>query len=239
MADKPTDAPKRFYKTAKAAPLDDGFGVLLDGRAVLTPGRARLILPREALAALIADEWEAQAQTIQLAHMNATRLAYTAIDRVAVARAETMGEIVGFAGSDLLCYFADAPQALVRRQTEQWGPLLDWADRTLGVRLEPVAGIIHRAQPAQSLARVQALCAEADDFTLAALAYGAALYGSAVLTLAVLKGECTGEQAFDLSRLDEAFQEEQWGIDDDAAARTAHRRQHAVMIGQWFSALRA
>ena len=239
MADEPTNAPKRFYKTARAAPLDDGFGVMLDGRAILTPGRARLILPGEALAALIADEWEAQLQTIQLARMNATRLAYTAVDRVAAARAATVGEIVGFAGSDLLCYFAEAPQALVRRQTEQWGPLLDWADKALGVRLDPVAGIIHRAQPAESLARVQGLCEAVDDFTLAGLAYGAALYGSAVLTLAVLKGECTGEQAFDLSRVDEAFQEEQWGVDDEAAARTAHRRGHAVMLGQWFSALRA
>jgi len=239
MAEEQANAPKRFYKTAKAAPLEGGFGVMLDGRAVLTPGRARLILPREALATLIADEWEAQVQTIQLAHMNATRLAYTAIDRVAAARAETVQEIVNFAGSDLICYFADAPQTLVQRQTEQWGPLLDWADRTLGVRLERVAGIIHRAQPAESLERAQAICEAADDLTLAGLAYGAALYGSAVLALAVLKGECTGEQAFDLARLDEAFQEEQWGVDDEAAARTAHRRGHAVMLGQWFLALRS
>jgi len=239
MAEEQANAPKRFYKTAQVAPLEGGFGVMLDGRGVRTPSNARLILPGEALATLIAEEWDAQGESIRLAHMNATRLAYTAVDRVAAARAATVGEIVGFAGSDLLCYFAEAPQALVKRQTEQWGPLLGWADRTLGVRLERVAGIIHRAQSAESLARVQALCAEADDFTLAGLAYGAALYGSAVLTLAVLKGECTGEQAFDLSRLDEAFQEEQWGADDEAAARTAHRRGHAVMLGQWFLALRA
>jgi chaperone required for assembly of F1-ATPase len=239
MAADAAEPLKRFYKIAEAAPLDGGFAVMLDGRPLRTPGRARLLLPTEALAALIAAEWSAQGDAIKLADMHATRLAFTAADRIAVARDQTAAEIVQFAGSDLLCYFATAPQALVQRQTAQWRPVLDWADRTLGVRLEPVAGIIHRPQPAESLARVGEFCGEADDFALAGLAYGTGLYGSAVLALAVLKGELGGEAAFDLCRLDEAFQEEQWGVDEEAAARTARRRREAVMLDQWFGALRA
>ena len=127
---------------------------------------------------------------------------------------------------------------LVPGLSAQWLPLLDWADRTLGVRLAPVAGIIHKPQPPESLARIHALCAEADDFALAGLAYGAGLYGSAVLALAVFRGERDGEAAFDLSRLDEAFQEEQWGVDDEAAVRTARRRDEASMLERWFAALR-
>ena len=230
--------PKRFYTAARAAPLDDGFAVMLDERPVRAPHKGRLILPCEALATLVAAEWAAQGQTVELARMRATRLAFTAADRVAVARDETVAEIVQFAGSDLLCYFAEAPQGLVQRQTARWRPMLDWADRALGVRLEPVAGIIHRPQPAESLVRIQALCAETDDFTLAGLAYATALYGSAVLALAVWKHELSGEAAFELSRLDEAFQQEQWGVDDEAAARTAGRRQDAVLVENWFSALR-
>jgi len=238
MAANAAEPLKRFYKTAQAAPLEGGFAVMLDGRPVRTPAKARLILPTENLAALIAGEWTAQVDKIDLALMRATRLAFTAADRVAVARAQTVTEIVQFAGSDLLCYFAQAPQVLVQRQGAQWLPLLDWADRTLGVRLAPVAGIIHKPQPPESLARIQALCAEADDFTLAGLAYGAGLYGSAVLALAVFRGERDGEAAFDLSRLDEAFQEEQWGVDDEAAVRTARRRDEASMLERWFAALR-
>jgi chaperone required for assembly of F1-ATPase len=238
MAADTTQPPKRFYKIAQAALQDGGFAVLLDGRAVRTPGKGRLLLPTEALADLIAAEWSAQGETIELAGMHATRLAFTAADRIAAARDQTVAEIVQFAGSDLLCYFATAPQALVQRQTAQWGPVLDWADRTLGVRLEPVAGIIHRPQPAESLARIQSICAEVDDFTLAGLAYATGLYGSAVLALAVFKGELSGEAAFEVSRLDEAFQEEQWGVDDDAAVRTARRRREAVMLDHWFSTLR-
>jgi len=238
MSAQSPEAPKRFYKTALAGPLDGGFAVLLDGRPLRTPRRERLILPREPLAALIAEDWAAQGDSIRLADMRATRLAFTAADRVAVARSETVAEVVQFAGSDLLCYFAEAPQALVRRQAAAWRPVLDWADRTLGVRLEPVAGIIHSPQPAESLARVQALCAETDDFTLAGVAYGAALYGSAALVLAVLHGELGGEAAFELSRLDDAFQQEQWGVDDEAAARTAQLRREAMMLDRWFAALK-
>ena len=238
MADAPSDAPKRFYKIAAAATAEGGFAVTLDGRSIRTPKRERLILPNLALAALIADEWAGQGETIHLAGMRATRLAYTAADRVSVTRAETVAEVVRFAGSDLLCYFAEAPRALVQRQQAQWTPLLDWAERALGVRLNPVAGIIHAAQPAESLTRIETLCAETDDFTLAGLTYATALYGSAVLALAVLHGEVTGEQAYEVSRLDEAFQQEQWGVDDEAAARTAHGRLDAAMLQAWFAALR-
>ncbi len=237
MAAKPDDAPKRFYKSSQAAPLDGGFGVMLDSRAVRTPKGARLALPTEALADLIAREWDAQGDKINLAAMPATRLAFTAVDGVAAARAGTCAEIVRYAGADLLCYFAEAPRTLVARQELLWIPLLDWADRALGVRLVRVAGIRHQPQPEASLERLADIAAATDDFGLAGLAYGVGLYGSAILALAVREGEIGAEAAFDVSRLDEAFQEEQWGFDDEAAARTANRRVEAVMLGQWFKAL--
>jgi len=236
MAAEP-DAPTRFYKSARAAPLDGGFAVMLDGRAVRTPKGPRLVLPTEALAGLIAAEWDGQGATVRLGEMAATRLAFTAADGVAAARAETCAEIVRYAGADLLCYFAEAPQGLVARQTQLWTPLLDWADETHGVRLIPVAGIIHQSQPEASLARLARIVGAADDFVLAGLAYGVGLFGSAILALAVREGQIGAEAAFDVSRVDEAFQEEQWGLDDEAAARTAHRRKEAIMLGQWFEAL--
>ena len=238
MAAEPDEAPKRFYKTSRAEAMDGGFAVMLDGRALRTPRQTRLILPTEPLAALIASEWEAQGERIRLGEMAATRLAFTAVDRVGAARTQTVAEVVRYAGADLLCYFAEAPRALVARQEKVWSPLLAWADATLGVRLVRVGGIMHQPQPEASLARVGELAAAADDFGLAGLTYAAGLFGSAVLALAVQAGEIDGEAAFDISRVDEAFQEEQWGLDDEAADRTAKRRVEAVMIGAWFDAIR-
>ena len=218
-------------------PHEGGFAVALDARMLRTPAGARLILPGLALAELVASEWAAQEQVIDHGRMPVTRLAFTAADRIGAARAATAAEIARQAGADLLCYFAEAPKALTERQEARWGPLLDWAAQTLDLRFERARGILHRAQPQATLDRVEALALSLDDFALAGLALAAGLFSSAVLALALQRGVLSGDEAFDLSRLDEAFQEEQWGIDAEAAERTARLRDEAVMLEQWFRAL--
>ena len=233
----PPDRPKRFYKTAEAAALDEGFGVRLDGRALKTPQGRPLVLPTQASAELVAGEWAGQGERIIVADMPATRLAFTAIDRVAGAREEVAGEVARYAGADLLCYFAEAPEALAVRQQAGWAPLLDWASSELGLDLTPAAGIVHRPQPPQTLEAVEALALRLDDHALTGLAHAAALLGSAVLALALERGRIGGEEAFDLSRLDEAFQEEQWGVDAEAADRAARLRAEAEVLDKWFRSL--
>ena len=231
------EKPRRFYRAASAGPVEGGFAVLLDGRVAKTPGAARLVAPTRALAELIAAEWEAQAERIEFPRMPATRLAFTAIDRTAAAHAAVAGEVAAYAGSDLVCYLAEAPQALAELEAAAWGPWRAWAEAELGAALTPSFGIAPVVQDPEALARVEALAAGLDDFSLSGLAYAAALYGSAVLAFAVARGALDASEAFELSRLDEAFQEEQWGVDAEAAARTAVMRGQAAMLGAWFSAL--
>lgn len=232
------DRTKRFWTEVTAAPAEGCWRVLLDGRAPRTPAGAAYDLPTEALARLVADEWSAQGEFVELATMPATRLAATAIDRIPQARTETAEEISRYAGSDALCYFADAPASLVARQEAAWGPWLDRAETELGIRLLRAAGIGHVRQPQESLDNTRSLALELDDFSLGGLALATSLLGSAVLALFVQRGMLSGEEAFDLSRLDEAFQEEQWGVDAEAAERTAARRAEAVLLGRWFKAAR-
>lgn len=231
------DRPRRFYKAVEAAAADGGFVVLLDGRTVRTPGGTRLVLPTPALAEQVAEDWAAQGETIEMATMHATRLANTAIDSIPRARAATADSVADFAASDLLCYRAEAPQALAQRQADSWDPLLARAQAEAGVTLVCAAGIIHRPQSPEALARVRALALDLDDFRLAGLAFATALYGSAVLALGAMRGWLDAEAAFDLSRLDEAWQEERWGVDEEAAARTARLRTEARMLGRWFAGL--
>ncbi|WP_332678378.1 ATP12 family chaperone protein [Brevundimonas sp.] len=228
---------KRFWTTADVAERDGGWAVTLDGRTPKTPAHAQLILPTEAAARLVADEWAAQGEFIDPATMPATRLASTAIDRVSQARQPVAEEIAAFAGSDLLCYLADHPTSLALEQAREWTPWRDWAALELGVVLEPAEGIVHRAQDPAAIARVEDLALRLDDFALTGLATAVPLLGSAVLGLAVQRGVVSGEAAFELSRLDEAFQERQWGVDEEAAARTAGRRAEAVLLDRWFRAL--
>lgn len=228
---------KRFWKAADVSEGEGGWIVLLDGRAPRTPAHAKLILPTETAARLVAGEWDAQGEFIDPATMPATRLASTAIDRVGQVREAVADEIAAYAGSDALCYLAEHPTSLVTRQTQAWGPWRDWAASELGVALEPAQGIVHKAQDPAAIERVKALALMLDDFALTGLATAVPLFGSAVLGLAVHRGALTGEAAFDLSRLEEAFQEEQWGVDADNAERTAGRRAEAVLLETWFRAL--
>ena len=234
---EPEERTKRFWKAVDVAERDGGWAVLLDGRAPKTPAGAPLVLPTEAAARMAADEWAAQGEHLLPATMPATRLAATAIDRIGEAREAVADEIAAFAGSDLLCYLPEHPEALAVEQAREWGPWRDWAAAECGVALEPVEGIIHRPQDPAAIARVRELALALDDFGLAGLAMATPLLGSAGLALALQRGALTGEAAFDLSRLDEAFQERQWGVDSEAAERTAARRAEAVLLERWFRAL--
>jgi len=229
--------PKRFYADAAPGAVEDGFGVLLDGRPVRTPAGVKLKLPSPALAQLLAAEWAGQSEHIVISDMPATRLAFTAIDRAPVSRDQVADEVAERAGADLLCYFADGPNSLVEREVAHWGPMLDWADRELGLQLVRVSGHMHQPQPEATLQRVRTLALELSDFELTGLVNAGGLFGSAVLAFALQRDQLSGEEAFDLSRLDEAFQEERWGVDEEAAHRTARLRHEADVLEKWFRAL--
>jgi chaperone required for assembly of F1-ATPase len=233
------EKPRRFYKTANVAPADGGFAVALDGRIAKTPAGRPLAAPTHRLADLLAAEWEAQASVIDMNAMPLTRMAFTAIDRTAERAPETAKEVARYADADVLCYFAEEPQLLLEAEVAHWLPVLDWARDALGLEMTRAHGIAHRPQPPRTLARVEALALELEPFALTGLVFCAALFGSAVLALAVQRRQLHGEAAFELSRLDEALQVQRWGEDAEAAARTAGLRAEAQMAGRWFEALRA
>jgi chaperone required for assembly of F1-ATPase len=230
--------PRRFYEAVSVVEDAGAFVPRLDGRTPRSPGGRPLALPTRALAELVADEWRAQGEVIDLTAMPATRLAHTALDVVPSARARTLEGVVKFAAADLLCYFADGPHALVHRQEKTWTPLLDWAREVHGLTFRRTSGIVHREQPPDTLARLEDLLAVVDDFALAGLAFAAALFGSAILALALRAGRISADEAMAAARLDEIFQEEQWGVDAEAAARADAMAVEAVMAERWFGALR-
>jgi len=229
---------RRFYAKADVASAEGGFAVRLDGRSPRSPHGQPLVLPTEALAGLVAAEWAAQGENILPETMPATKLAWGALALVdeGVRRGAT-ARVAGFAESDLLCYFAAGPAGLVERQERRWGPVIDWAETALCAAFHRTQGVIHQPQPPATIARIEELAAAEPDFALAGLTAAAALFGSAILAFALRHGELTPEAAFELSRLDETFQEERWGVDAEAASRADAMAREAVMLGAWFVAL--
>ncbi len=214
---------KRFYKEAGVVAQPGGHGIALDGRPVRTPARAPLILPNEALARAIAQEWADQGEEIDPAAMPLTGFANAAIDQIAPDPVAFAASIAVYGESDLLCYRADSPAELFARQQEQWQPLLDWASGRYDLSFTVTSGIIHVAQPPATLDRLGEVVAAQGPFTLAALSPLVSLSGSLVIGLATL------EQAFEIGRLrqaaelDELWQAGLWGDDDAALARRARR----------------
>jgi chaperone required for assembly of F1-ATPase len=194
-----------------------GFFILLDGKSAKTPARAPLALPTRALAEAIAEEWRRQGESVRPQTMPLSKLANSAIDRVAGREAEVAEQILAYA-NDLLCYRAAAPAELVARQNARWDPLLEW----VAGRYAPLAvgtGIAHVPQTDETLAAYRRALAVHDAFALAALHNAATVTGSLVLALALAEARLDARQAFALSRLDEAFQAEKWGADAEAESR--------------------
>ncbi len=208
---------KRFWANAVGEACDGSYTVRLDTRTVKTPARRPLLLPTLAMAHAIAVEWDAQQGLVNPNKMPLTRAANSAIDKVAEQFDAVAGQLAAYAGTDLLCYRAIGPEPLISRQAQGWGPVLDWAATTFDAPLTATAGVMHIPQPEQSLQNLSDILFAMTPFQLAAAHDLIAISGSLVLALAVAHGHLTPLQAWELSRIDETWQNEEWGIDEDAA----------------------
>jgi chaperone required for assembly of F1-ATPase len=215
---------KRFYDRAESRTFDGGFSIVLDGKRVRTPGRALLIVPSPLLAEAMADEWNGQSVKVDPRSMPMTGLANAAIDRIAPDKPAFARGLAVYGESDLLCYRADGPAPLVARQASLWDPILDWASRRYDVAFETVSGIIHRRQPEATIGRLGQAIHARSSFELAGLSPLVTVSGSLLIGLALSEGAIGLDEAWDAATLDENWQIEQWGEDDEAAKALASRR---------------
>jgi len=214
---------KRFYSQAHVSEAaDGGFPLLLDGKPVKTPARRPLAAPTAALAEKIAEEWNAQAALIDPAGMPLARLANAVIDAVADMPDAVAEEVAKYLGSDLLCYRAATPEGLVASQTRAWDPVLAWAQEAIGARFVLAQGVVHVAQPAETIAAMGAKI-PADPWRLGAVSTITTLTGSALLALALAEGALDADAVWAAAHVDEDWQRSQWGSDDAEIERRAYR----------------
>jgi chaperone required for assembly of F1-ATPase len=204
--------------------VDGEFAVELDGRRVRTPARAELLIPTQALAGAIAAEWNECDETVDPRAMPLTGLANAAIDRIAADKDAFAAALAKYAETDLTCYRAEGPQALVERQAESWDALLGWARRRYDVDFETCAGVMHVAQPEETVRKLGHAVASLDAFHLAGLSPLVTIGGSLIAGLAVLEEMMPASDAWEAVSLDDRWQMEQWGADSEAAAALDARR---------------
>ena len=221
---------KRFWTVVSVIEGEGSFGVTLDGRPLKTPAKTQLAVPTRALAETIKAEWAAAGETIDPRAMPFTGLANAAIDR---ADDELVAGITRYAENDQFCYRAEGPTPLVERQTEAWDPLLAWARRRYDVDFAICNGIIHVAQPSETIAKLSHAVTSLDRFRLAALSPLVTLGGSLVAGLAVLEKAIPPEAAWEAVSLDERWQLEKWGSDAEAEA-TLDAKRHDFLAAARF-----
>jgi chaperone required for assembly of F1-ATPase len=219
---------KRFWTDATFSPVEQngiaGHAILLDGKPMRLPnGGPFLHVMSARLAQAIAEEWQVagggKGGEMDIDEAPLTRLAGTAQSRIAPDPAATVDALARYGESDLLCYRATAPEALVHRQARAWQPWLDWATLTYDAPLKVTAGVVHVTQSTHSLTALRTPVAAHDPSSLAGLGVLVPTLGSLVLGLAVADGKLGAAEAHKLGALDELFQAELWGLDDEAARR--------------------
>ena len=229
---------KRFWKEVSVTEAGDGFAVLLDTRPLKTPAKADLVVPTRLLADMVADEWRAQEGEIDPNVMPVTRGANAAIDKVRIQHGEVADLLADYGDADLLCYRAESPEELAQRQADGWDPLLDWASNVLSAPLAVRHGIMHAPQDATSLRLLRARVHGLSDFELAAFHDLVSLSGSLILAFAVAERHLDAETAWGLSRIDETYQAELWGEDEEAAEAAEIKRQAFFNAAAFFHAVK-
>jgi chaperone required for assembly of F1-ATPase len=228
---------KRRFRQAAVEALPAGYRIALDGKPLMTPAGAPLQAASQALAEAVAAEWRALGEEIDPARLPLTRLLGSAIDLVGPNRAELVARTADYAGTDLLCYRAEAPPGLAERQHAGWQPLLDWAALRFEARLRVTAGVLAVPQPGDALEALRRAVEAYDDLRLTALAAATATCGSLILGLALAEGRLDAEGAWALSQLDEIYQSELWGEDAEAARRRAALKDDIAAAARFLALL--
>ena len=213
---------KRVYTNVGVVEVPGGFAVTLDDKPIRTPSGRQVVVPIRDIADAIAAEWQAQRETIDPLTMPLTRLANSIVEAVVDRVDAVTDDVAKYFQSDFLFYRAGHPDALVAREAAHWDPVLFWAADALGAHFILAEGIVHVRQPESAVAAARAAL-PTDPWSIAALHVITTLTGSALLALALLRGVLDQDQVWAAAHVDEDWNAEKWGVDEEIAARRAAR----------------
>jgi chaperone required for assembly of F1-ATPase len=228
--------PRRFFREAEATGSGP-YSIALDGRPLRTPLKRDFLVPSLALAQAVAAEWNSQGDRVDPASMALTKLANAAIDRAVGGEQKIIDDIVGYAATDLVCYRAVEPEGLVQREGKAWDPLLDWAAEVLNAEFQIIEGIVHQPQGDTAVEVVRRYLAGQDVMRLCAIHNLTTLTGSALIALALTEGFIDADDAWRAAHVDEDWQIERWGCDEEAARRRVRQEEEFRQTARFLNLL--
>lgn len=209
--------------------LDDAPALSWGGRPVVTHSAA--------LADALAEEWRSQGSRVEKSTMPLMQFASVALDLAGPKRDEVLADILPYGETDLLCYRAGDTEELTQKQAQLLDPIIAWAESKYGVSLHITTGLMPVAQPQENRAKLANAIAHYDAWKLAALAGAVRPLGSFYLALALAEGHIDAGTAFGLSQLEEAYETDKWGNDEEKEMRLARLKNEISQIGKFLSLL--
>lgn len=229
---------KRFYDEVAVQEVEAGWQVTLDGRGLKTVKGAPQVVPTLALAEALAAEWRAQGEELRLECFKLRDQADFAIDQIVPDPGEMIEKLLSFAETDTLCYRADPQDALFAKQQDEWEPIVAALESREAITLHRISGVMHRAQPNESIERLRNTLEKFDGFTLAGLFTLSSLAASLCIGLAALEEGSDPEMLWRAASLEEEWQADLWGRDSQAEERRANRREDFLRAAEWIALLR-
>ena len=214
---------KRFYKEVSVSSVDGGWQVTLDGRAMKTVAGSQQVVPTEALAKMLAAEWDAQGDEIDAATLPMRDMTDYAIDIVAADTPSLVEKLLAYGDTDTLLYRADPDEPLYTRQQEVWEPIVAAFEAQHGIELVRVSGIMHRPQSEETLGTLRGKLAKRSPFALTGIEAMVSLAASLVVGLKASDADADTLALWNAASLEEDWQVEQWGRDEEAEERRAKR----------------
>jgi chaperone required for assembly of F1-ATPase len=227
---------KRFWKNAHVVSSETGYLIKLDDKILKTPAKKQMLLPTEALAKKVASEWGEQVEEIDPTTMPFTKSSNAALDKVSEQFEEVSSLLGEYGDTDLLYYRADSPPELQKRQKTGWDPIVNWAENTFKVQINCGTGIVYIPQDAKLFSEINIKINSLSIFELTAFYDMVSITGSLILGLAIINGRLSAEEAYQLSRIDEQWQLEQWGEDEEAQV-ASNLKNMAILHSEEFFAL--
>lgn len=221
-----------MFKSVEKNKTADGFQILLDGKPMRTTSGKEIVLRAAPQADAVIAEWQAVDGKINLLAMPHTRVAMAVADFNDALREEKIAHILSYAMTDLLCFREPNDTALIKRQESAWDPWLQWIGKKHGAHFATTSGLMpHQNHP--ELASIENYLKTLSPIQLIALDHYVHVTGSMVLGLAFHENAISLPEVMAAAFLEEEFQAERWGSDEEALRRRRHIQQELELMASY------
>ena len=209
---------KKFWKTVKVKKKScDSYEILLDENALKTPMKKELTIQNTKIAEEIQKEWNQDKNILDTDTMIFYGIISASIDKIINNRISYINDILSFIDTDLICYRAEEPNDLVQWQSKNWDPILLKIEKYINNKVDVFKGIMPSKQKKGIKLKIIKFLTKFSDLEIIVLHRITNITGSVFLSLCILNNDVIKEKAFELSHLDELWQAENWGYEEEAS----------------------